>query len=82
MLLSIKHCLSDRQKNYGEVQNVKQATLLQIQTCLFLRGHWQHYNEPNYLETSKDNKNDDDVDDDDGDGYLEEKKMGYVAGRE
>lgn len=47
MLLSIKHCLSDREKNYGDVENVKKATVLYFQACFFSGEHWQHYREPN-----------------------------------
>lgn len=45
--------------------------MLYSQACLFSREHWQHYREPNYLETNKDSKN---YGNDDDDECLEEQK--------
>jgi hypothetical protein len=78
MPLNIKHCSSDRDKNYGEVEYIQWAIVLCIKTRVFSREHWQHYREQNHLESREKNKDGDNEDNDGGSGScrcLEEEKM-------
>lgn len=45
MSLNIKYCLSDRDKNYGEVEYIQWAIVLCIKIWVFSREYWQYYRE-------------------------------------